>query len=338
MVITIEQRTARSIEELRKELAEYKISTDIRLNALKTQNEANQFRTFKDVKAEFKAFVTVSGYSKLLGTRSLFTKLLWLICVIPLFAYCLFLVHTSLEEFLQYHVVTQVLVKDEDTMVFPAITFCIREISPKNIFQLVAVDFAGAFQNCTFTNETFHICTLDNFEKTPIYDHQYGIHHDCYKFNGGLNPISTSIFGVQSGLIIQFNISAYEFVSYYVGKNTIEPKISDMSTINQPHEIVLAGIKKTVDIKLPVPYNNCTECRTVSYDINEYVFNPYQIITNLTIMNFFLSESRYTEISQLVKTSKADLISNAGGVLGLFLEVSFLSFHRLLIFLFDVVF
>lgn len=127
-------------------------------------------------------------------------------------------------------------------------------------------------------------------------------------------------------------------MSYYVSDNSVEPTYSEMTSINQPHEIILAGIKKTVDVKLPWPYNNCTQCKSVYYEIDENVFNPYESLDELLAMNFFLSESKYTEISQLIKTTEADLISSTGGVLGLFLELSFFSFYRFFIFLFDVFF
>lgn len=51
--------------------------------------------------------------------------------------------------------------------------------------------------------------------------------------------------------------------------------------------------------------------------------------------SFFYSDRKYTEISQSIKTTEADLISNSGGVLGLFLELSFISAYRFIIYIFD---
>lgn len=50
----------------------------------------------------------------------------------------------------------------------------------------------------------------------------------------------------------------------------------------------------------------------------------------------FFAEDVYWEISQTIKTTSADLISNTGGVLGLFLELSFTSSYRFINFLFDI--
>lgn len=55
-------------------------------------------------------------------------------------------------------------------------------------------------------------------------------------------------------------------------------------------------------------------------------------------INFFFSKNKHTELTQAIKTTEADLIANAGGVLGLFLELSFLSAYRFIGFLFDVLF
>jgi hypothetical protein len=56
------------------------------------------------------------------------------------------------------------------------------------------------------------------------------------------------------------------------------------------------------------------------------------------LVNFFFSDLEYTKILQTVKTTSADLISNTGGVLGLFLELSFWSTCRFILFIFDFVF
>ena len=54
-------------------------------------------------------------------------------------------------------------------------------------------------------------------------------------------------------------------------------------------------------------------------------------------MNFYYTERKYTEISQMVKVTGADFVSNTGGVLGLFLELSFLSVYRFVIYVLAMV-
>ncbi len=51
---------------------------------------------------------------------------------------------------------------------------------------------------------------------------------------------------------------------------------------------------------------------------------------------FYFVDHEQTEITQTEKT--ADLMANTGGVLGLFLELSFLSLYRFILFVVDLIF
>ena len=42
--------------------------------------------------------------------------------------------------------------------------------------------------------------------------------------------------------------------------------------------------------------------------------------------------SKYTEMKQVVKTTESDLVSNTGGVLGLFLDISFFHVYSFLVY------
>ncbi len=44
-------------------------------------------------------------------------------------------------------------------------------------------------------------------------------------------------------------------------------------------------------------------------------------------INFYLVDGKYTELTQAVKITTADLITNTGGVLGLFMEFFSISFY-----------
>ena len=78
------------------------------------------------------------------------------------------------------------------------------------------------------------------------------------------------------------------------------------------------------------------ECSSTSFDItqNEIEYNNGAYME----INFFYTDLKYTEFSQSIKTTEADLISNTGGVLGIFLELSFMSAYRLITFIFDIIF
>jgi hypothetical protein len=61
-------------------------------------------------------------------------------------------------------------------------------------------------------------------------------------------------------------------------------------------------------------------------------------LSNCLQLNFYLVNRKYVEISQIVKTTLSDFVSNTGGVLGLFLELSFLSIYKFIVFVYTIIF
>ncbi len=79
------------------------------------------------------------------------------------------------------------------------------------------------------------------------------------------------------------------------------------------------------------------ECTSITFEIVENEINFIDEDPFLS-MNFFYSDRKYIEVLQSVKTTASDLISNTGGVLGLFLELNFFSAYRFILFVFDIIF
>ena len=82
------------------------------------------------------------------------------------------------------------------------------------------------------------------------------------------------------------------------------------------------------------------ECETVSFDVNSNLINLPKTpeFERTLLVNFFYSSNKYTELSQSVRISFTDLISNGGGTLGLFLDFTFLSIVRFVCSLYDILF
>ncbi len=76
------------------------------------------------------------------------------------------------------------------------------------------------------------------------------------------------------------------------------------------------------------------ECHSTTFEVLPIEMPFLEGAINL--VNFYYSEGKYTEISQTVKTTTADFVSGNGGVLGLFLELSFLSAYRCIVFAYDL--
>lgn len=80
------------------------------------------------------------------------------------------------------------------------------------------------------------------------------------------------------------------------------------------------------------------ECHQVTFAENKNHLDFDEGINNQLMVNFFYPENKYTEIRQSEKTTWADIVSNTGGVLGLFLELSFISAYRFISGLFGILF
>jgi hypothetical protein len=101
------------------------------------------------------------------------------------------------------------------------------------------------------------------------------------------------------------------------------------------------------------------ECNSMSYRINNYFelfpssgnissiskeyygllnnFNTYEEVNkHLTVLYVYFNDLKYTFISEEPKTELFNVISNIGGILGLFLGISFLSFVELFEILFEI--
>ena len=67
------------------------------------------------------------------------------------------------------------------------------------------------------------------------------------------------------------------------------------------------------------------ECETVSYSVG---FSMYNAINRTEVFVYYES-LKYTSITQIAKSKEFDLISNIGGILGLFIGVSFVTLFEI---------
>lgn len=369
----------------------------------------DKLTSFKDLKREFKAFISPKGYSKCLGTNNPIKKLFTVLCMVTLFATCVFFGHKNYSGYIEYGVTTEIRNRENGSLAFPAVTLCLQTHTFTKSDGMIPQDLSTVFGECLY--EKTITCSMNDFEYLPIYNSFFDITMNCYKFNGGRNAsghqvpiLQATQFEAYSGLVMTFNMlqPSEQFLIYYVGDNRIKPLYSQLTKIVQPGKAIFSGIEKTVDIKLPEPYNSCKdditaetsclvkqildqditytqelcydlclynyamssniskrgaynspefnfeeecqhlcpqECSQVSFESEDTIFYySGEREAELIWINFYFSDNSYTEITQSVKTSTSDLVSNTGGVLGLFLELSFISVYRLVVFLFDFVF
>ena len=393
---TVDKKTFQeTVENLQNQIRSLKsqMSQNNRNVDIKAKN--NKDKSFREYKKEAINLIATKAYLSLMCTQEFFKNIIWLVFILPLIGYCIYLLVDSYQQYLEFNVVTQTKINDEYPMIFPAITFCPLKFDFKEKPPFVKLNLSNVFESCTFENLTS--CSIDDFIEYKV---NYGVKIiNCYQFNTGrdannkeVNILKSYIFGIFSGLSVTFKLSVDEFLVYFVGDNLVRPIHAELTNMVQPGKMVFVGIKKTVDIKEPKPYSNCTkdideffsdevkkiiesnityraancfencfyenrdsnasfyeklgscgnvcpfECQTNSFDVTKNELFLSLEDKRFLQMNFFYDNSKVSKLTQSVKTSLADFISNTGGTLGLFLEFSFLSIIRLLILIYDIIF
>lgn len=354
----------------------------------------------KSFKEQIRKAISLHLFSRPLDAKKIFRALIWLVIMIPLFVTCMILVYNNYEAYTRNEVVTQIKLKESNNLTFPALTLCPLETRPPPR-PSISHNLSEIFSSCSF--EGHYLCSLDDFESVSLYDPLDNASYNCFKINGGKNATSNKtsilnalVFGKGSGFSIDLYIRNQNVsVGYFVGDTGVKPVFSEMTNLLQPGRIAHVSVKKSVDVKLPEPYNNCKDdidsetsdlvkeileqnityrqinCYDLCYynyqklsqfqaytsfnyiDSNCTLVCPLECVTNSfevtqttkildgkqkLIINVFYGSNKYTDVTQSVKTSITDLIANTGGVLGLFLEVTFISAYRFFIIVFDIIF
>ena len=383
------------------------------IQQFKQSQKQDKIKSFKDFKKELITLSLNCTCSHVLNTTNFVKTAFSALFMLGLFLFCIFYIRTNVKSYQSNDVVTQIKGINENEIDFPAVTLCLFDYTRDTD---ISRDLSEVFQGCYF-NHFNNPCTLNEFEHFYKKNVASDLDYNCYKFNGGRNISNheleirtTQLVGCYSGLILNLNLSKTDTINYFVGDNQVQPVVSELDSIIESNKeagkYVAIGIKKTVDIKIPVPYSNCTdkitpdisylvkritdlniayrqkncyqlcfeiylekyasarnttqylayfelnyfdykgncsalcplECSSATFEISQVEYSNVNIKDNYVWVNFYYNELKYTEISQTVKTTWADLVSNTGGVLGLFLEFTFLSVYRILIFVFDMFF
>jgi hypothetical protein len=120
--------------------------------------------------------------------------------------------------------------------------------------------------NTVFVGCSFELmnCSINDFIEYKVDFGEQKI--NCYQFNTGrdannneVNILKSLSFGLISGFSATFKLSVDELLIYFVGDNQVRPIYAELINMVQPGKYVFVDIKKTVDIKLPKPYSNCTK-------------------------------------------------------------------------------
>ena len=399
---------------LKTEVQELKNQNELLLKQIETP--AEKIKSCKDLKKELGAFFSIHGYSEILLTDNVFKKVYFLIFLTGMLCLAFYYTHINLDEYFKYDVVTQIKVIDVEKIMFPAVAFCLADetqpipISKTNISKRIIVgcyfESLGPQNNCNDNDSTSFLL------EDPYYN------RDCIIFNENKSRSSTHV-GHGSGLLLLLNMSKNEILYYHIGEPRNRPIFREMTNVIESKDglrkAVTVGIKKTVDTKLPEPYNKCTNDinsetsklvrdiwkRNISYDYkyclelcyynhlkenaafrnisilqsflevtfdykthcnalcpnncNSTTYEVTQIekynsdflhffpdieresFKSLVFVNIFYRDRKYTDISQVVKSTRSNLLGNIGSYLALFLELSLFGVYRFSVYILEII-
>ena len=218
---------------------------------------------------------TVYGLPKLLRSKQIFSKVLWLIFLllspIPAFIF----IYKDIVDFSDLNVVTAIKTEYDQPTEFPTVTFCSFLPNLYDNFSapgpLSSSHFAGDFDIGMNPNNHY-----ESF-MTPL--------GKCYRFNSGKNmknesiPIKNSTFG---GIWDAFYLDLYApyGLAVWIHNKTSPPLIEGRNEIiASPERLNHISVEKTFESKLEEPYNHCLK--------NVSTFNK-----NKTIIDFFLNKKQ----------------------------------------------
>jgi hypothetical protein len=388
--------------------------------------EQDGIQTGAALKQELKSFFSVRGYSKVFATNNLIKKIIIFFGLLALITATLFYMISNTIEYSSNASSNLVEIKDPETgeTPFPAITVCLANLTEDGFKPISSL-------NDVFIKESPYMCILDkydqkctenDFEKITMHFVDFKTDLDCFMFNSVNSKnkekrlLISNSFGLNTGLIMHFNLPVTTYVFYHASDNMDYPASFEINYQTQPGTQTSVKMSKRTDIRLEKPYSKCRqniesdtssfvkeilesgkkyrqdlcidkckysywmngsiannmsiyefknsnnesssicyekcplECEKTIYELIEtkifltdkkmkLLAKTYNIPNvssdNFLELNFFRATNRYVETRQIVKVTPTDFVSNTGGLLGLFFDLSFYSFFELLIFIFD---
>ena len=144
------------------------------------QKPMNKITSFKDMKNKLKDIFSPNAYPEVFSTKSILKKVFCILCMIALLIACVFYIYQNYQDFSGHNVVTQIKIKENKTLLFPAISVCLYDVRNRSIVRNLKDFLCG----CSFESSV-NTCTADDFENIRSTDARKGDFYNCFKFNGG---------------------------------------------------------------------------------------------------------------------------------------------------------
>ncbi len=229
---------------------------------------------------------TVYGVPHLFRSKRICNRIFWMCFIMISLIASTYYVYAELMEYLNYEVVTIAKQKYDQPAQFPTVTFCVRNGFYQNLSQLISHEIRFGYDYSIGTDPANHFESFSNQD--------YGI---CYRFNSGKNltghsiPIKNSTIGGRDDSFLLRVSSKYTLI-VWIHHRKSPPKIQSRNNHDSPVFVSNSTksylvVDRTVDEKLPEPYNRCLK-------------NVTGFKSNKTIIDFILNSGEsYSQVKCL---------------------------------------
>ena len=221
---------------------------------------------------------------------------------------CLNVITNTFNDYSRREFITQVNIREPESMIFPAITICEWSLNNES------PNIRNSVIKYSYLDKQLNLTELDYFKY---------ISGDCLRFNGYIND--SAVFNhyefqlndsIRKGFKIVFKASDKTLYNLYISDNylTSLKKLTPIRIENQKESLLY--ISKTVHKKLEEPYNDCRDLsdKTYRHDncfykcIEEKVFNKYNCsmgdyfrLTETLCKDLWLQSKKEAEFKEICK-------------------------------------
>jgi len=190
---------------------------------------------------------TGHGLAQMVKPDNLFLSLLWVVFFLVGVGGGIFMIHQSVEEFLQYGVITTTKIVREKELIMPALTFC----SDFNSRDLIL--------SCVFESDPDKCKMVD---LTPSAD-GLDAEHKCVQINHGTN-VTELAKATGDGKRYGYTIYAYnpnynQNIIIAITENNAKILYEDLGLVIHSGQMTEIALGKTVQTALGEPYSDCSE-------------------------------------------------------------------------------
>ncbi len=185
------------------------------------------------------------GLPQMAKPENLLLLLLWIIFFFVAFGGCIYMIFQSVEEFLQYGVITTTNIKRESEITMPAITFCSYS-NPRDMIWFC--EFENDENKCKITNLTIY--------------NKYGKKENCVQLNYGTN-VTELAKSTGEDWVYGYRLYVYmppeSFLHFVISENNAKVVDDDIHNEIFRGQTTKISLSKTVQTVLGQPHSDCKE-------------------------------------------------------------------------------